>query len=133
MESSELLARARALIPLCHCPYSRFRVTSVLEDSDGRLHCGVNLENGSYGLSICAERVALGSALASGAKVFTRMLIHSPDGNPMPCGACRQVLSEFCPPEFQILVAAPDGGIRPFLLNELLPFAFSLDRKEEGQ
>lgn len=121
-----LVERAKALVPLCHCPYSKFRVTAVLEDSSGKLHNGVNIENASFGLSICAERVALASALASGAAGFERMVVHSPDGSPVPCGACRQVLSEFCAGDFRIIAAGPEGTIAEYRLADLLPGAFTL-------
>jgi cytidine deaminase len=125
-EISELLSIARDATAGCHCPYSGFRVGAVLEDADGRLHTGVNVENASYGLTVCAERVALFSAVASGAASFTRILVHSPDGEPMPCGACRQALAEFCSDSMEVLVSGPDGGVRSFTLGELLPFAFRL-------
>jgi cytidine deaminase len=125
-ETSELLSVARGATAACHCPYSNFRVAAVLEDADGRIHTGVNVENASYGLTVCAERAALLSAVASGSASFTRILVHSPDGEPMPCGACRQALAEFCGDSMTVLVSGPDGGIRSFTLGELLPFAFRL-------
>ena len=127
MRTDDLLNRARELIPNCHCPYSRFRVTAVLEDKTGRLHGGVNVENASLGLSVCAERVALATALACGAKSFRRILVHSPDGFPIPCGACRQVLREFCQEDMEILVSGTGGEMKSFLLGNLLPCGFSLE------
>jgi cytidine deaminase len=127
MSTDELMNRARELVPNCHCPYSRFRVTAVLEDETGKLHGGVNVENASLGLSVCAERTALAAAVASGAKSFRRVLIYSPDGFPIPCGACRQVLREFCGDDFEVLVSGAGGEPTRFLLGSLLPCGFSLE------
>ncbi len=126
MNRNELLSRAGALIDRCHCPYSGFRVAAVLEDCSGGLHDGVNIENASLGLSICAERVALASAVAAGVREFRRMLVHSPDGSPMPCGACRQVLSEFCGMDFEVLISDGSGETACHRLGDLLPLGFNL-------
>lgn len=125
-DMNSLFERAKALVPLCHCPYSKFRVAAVLEDDRGRFHNGVNIENASLGLSICAERVALASAVADGSKGFLRIAVYSPDGLPVPCGACRQVLSEFCTGGFEVMVAGPDERVVLYRLAELLPSVFSL-------
>lgn len=113
-------------IRLCHAPYSGFRVSAVLEDSEGRLHPGVNIENASYGLTLCAERSALAGAVSRGASAFARILIHSPDGPALPCGACRQVLAEFCGDSFEVIVLLPDGTMEETTLGALLPRAFRL-------
>ncbi len=127
MERKSLLDRAKALLPFCHCPYSGYRVAAVLEDDCGGLHFGVNVENASLGLSICAERAALASAVSSGRRSFSRILIHSPEGTPMPCGACRQVLREFCGEDFEVLVAGGDGDPASCRLGDLLPCGFRLE------
>lgn len=121
---ANLLDVASGLVDRCHCPYSDFHVTAVLEDSSGKLHCGVNVENASLGLTLCAERSALVSAVSSGSMEFRRLLVHSPDGEPVPCGACREVLAEFCPEKFPIMISGP-GGNRIMTLGELLPERFS--------
>jgi len=105
------------------CPYSGFHVAALLEDSEGVLHPGVNVENGSYGLTICAERGAVLHAVAASARSFTRIFVHSPDGEPSPCGACREVLAEFCGDDLQVIISGPDG-IRTVTLGELLPDRF---------
>jgi cytidine deaminase len=122
---AELREAAVAAVPRCWCPYSGFRVVAILEDSGGALFTGVNVENASYGLTICAERTALASAIASGSREFSRMLVYSPDGEAMPCGACRQVLAEFCRDEFPVLVACGDGS-REYRLGDLLPHSFRI-------
>jgi len=128
-EFSRLITEALKLVDRCYCPYSGFHVTAVLEDSDGRLHSGVNVENASYGLSLCAERNAVVSAVASGSKEFTRLLVHSPDGEPVPCGACREVLAEFCSASFPILIKGPEEE-RIVTLGELLPERFALPSRK---
>lgn len=121
-----LLEEARHLISRSYSPYSGFRVAAVIEDSEGVLYGGVNVENGSYGLSMCAERAALHSAVAAGSRKFSRILIHSPDGAPLPCGACRQALWEFCSGDLPVLVADQDFVITEYSLAELLPEPFEL-------
>ncbi len=124
----DLIDRAKALIPMCHCPYSGFRVSAVIEDGSGRMHPGVNIENASLGLSVCAERVALASAVTSGSRDFQRIVIYSPDGPAVPCGACRQVLGEFCGPDLPVIVAGTGETRESFRLGDLLPHGFALKR-----
>ncbi len=121
-----MIELARDSIRFCHAPYSGFRVSAVLEDGDGCLHPGVNVENASYGLTICAERSALSGAVSRGARSFSRILVHSPDGTALPCGACRQVLAEFCPDSMPVLILKPDGTLEETTLGILLPRAFRM-------
>ena len=116
---------AEKLISFCYCPYSEFHVAAVIEDTDGKLHSGVNIENASYGLAICAERSALFKAVSEGIRTFRKILVYSPDDFPIPCGACRQVLAEFCREDFQIIVVGPEET-RTFTLAQLLPHRFKL-------
>jgi cytidine deaminase len=93
-----LLRRAWEVRELAYAPYSHFAVGAALEDDQGRVFVGCNVENVSFGLTICAERAALCSALASGSRRFKRIAIVSDSAEPVsPCGACRQVLAEFAP------------------------------------
>jgi cytidine deaminase len=124
-DTEELLAKAKEALSGCYCPYSRFHVTAVIEDEEGGLHSGVNVENSSYGLTICAERAAVFSAVSSGHTKFRRILIYSPDGDPLPCGACRQVLAEFCDDDFPVILVTLDS-IKHYTLAELLPGRFQL-------
>ncbi len=119
----KLLAKAKEAVIYCYCPYSGFHVTAVIEDEEGGLHWGVNIENSSYGLTVCAERAAVFSAVSQGFKKFRRILIYSPDGEPLPCGACREVLAEFCDDDFPVIVAAP-GTAEHYTLADLLPHHF---------
>ncbi len=123
LETDDLLEKAKEAAADCYCPYSGFHVSAVIEDDNGVLHTGVNVENSSYGLTICAERAAVFSAVSRGQKRFRRILIFSPDGEPMPCGACREVLAEFCNEDFPVYVASA-GSIKRFTLKVLLPHRF---------
>jgi cytidine deaminase len=107
-------------------PYSKFRVGAALLTKSGEIIGGANVESASYGLTCCAERVALFKALTDGQEKFVAVAVVARcDGGPMPCGACRQLLAEYAP-EAKVFVAdsrAP-GKIRKFTVQELLPAAF---------
>lgn len=121
-----MTSEARHLVHNSYSPYSAFRVAAVLEDSEGSIYGGVNVENSSYGMAMCAERSAVFAAVAAGSRRFRKMVIYSPDGPPLPCGACRQVLWEFCDEKFRITVASDGVPSREFRLGDLLPEAFQL-------
>jgi len=124
MKTVELLKVAKEALSNSYAPYSCFRVSAVLYGQDG-LFVGVNVENASYGLTICAERVAVFKAVSEGKKLFEKMLVYSPSGMPYPCGACRQVLAEFFPEDF-IVIVSNGREEEQFTLGELLPFNFKL-------
>lgn len=119
----ELLRRAREALKNAYAPYSRYRVGACILAADGRMFCGCNVENASYGLTICAERGAVMAAVASGAREFTRIAIVSEGSLPWPCGACRQVLREFAP-DIEVLVQDSEGNTHRATLSELLPMSF---------
>lgn len=130
----DLLRRARDARGRAYAPYSGFRVGAALLTADGRVFDGCNVENASYGLTNCAERVAVGTAVAAGAREYAAIAIAGPD-DPRPCapcGACRQVLHEFAP---DLLVVTPGEGGEPAVttLRELLPGAFGPDRIEAAR
>ena len=107
-------------------PYSKFKVGAALLTSDGKIFTGANVESASYGLTCCAERVALFNALTTGKKKFYAIaVVARVDGGAMPCGACRQLLSEYAP---NALVWISDSNhpsaIKEFTVKELLPGAF---------
>ncbi len=111
-----------------HAPYSEYRVGAALLCADGTVVAGCNVENASYGLTVCAERNAVFAAVAAGERRFTAVAVATEDGG-SPCGACRQVLREFCPPpqdrRFGILLVDGKGRIkRRRTLAELLPESF---------
>ena len=124
----ELQTAARAVRENAWAPYSRYQVGASVLASDGRIFVGCNVENASYGLTICAERVAISTAIAQGCSSFIAICV-SLTGIPVPCGACRQFLVEFNP---ELLVLLDDinhpTGTPPELipLSELLPRAFRL-------
>jgi cytidine deaminase len=113
-----LEAQARA-----YAPYSGFKVGAAIEAEDGSVTVGANIENASYGVTLCAERIALGAAVTAGMRRFTRLVIVSDASPPSaPCGACRQALSEF---GLTLRVDAVGGGVtRSWELADLLPDAF---------
>ncbi len=104
-----------------YAPYSTFKVGAALRSTTGEVFTGVNVENVSYGLTMCAERVAVGSAIQAGVSQFERLAIVSDSAEPVvPCGACRQVLAEFCP-DLPIVSATVNGRIAEFALSALFP------------
>ena len=110
-----------------HAPYSNFRVGAALLTRDGRLITGCNVENSAYGLAICAETLAVASAVSQGLTEFDEIAIASDDSEPTPpCGACRQVLNEFAP-NIRISSYTRDGKEASWTLPELLPHAFVLN------
>ncbi|HYK82938.1 MAG TPA: cytidine deaminase [Gemmatimonadales bacterium] len=128
--SAELVRRAREVQRHAYCPYSEFAVGAALEAADGRVFVGTNVESASYGLTICAERMALGAAVAGGARTFKRLVVATNVDPPAsPCGACRQLLAEFGL-DLEVIAAGPRTE-RRWTLRALLPDAFAkatLDR-----
>lgn len=120
----QLVARAREVMQNAWAPYSNFHVGAALEASDGRMFVGTNVESASYGLTICAERMALGAAVAAGARRFRRIVVATAVDPPAsPCGACRQLLAEFGM-ELEVVAVGPHSE-RRWTLAELLPAAFT--------
>jgi cytidine deaminase len=114
-----LAARANAF-----APYSKFQVGAALEDSSGRIHTGCNVENATYGLTMCAERVAVFKAISEGARKFRRVAVAADtDVLTPPCGACRQILWEFCG-DIEIVLANPRGKTETYRLKDLFPKPF---------
>jgi len=129
IDAKKLLKAAAAATRKSYAPYSRFAVGAALLCSDGTLVTGCNVENSSYGLTNCAERTALFTAVAAGKKgVCAVAVVGKGDRMPYPCGACRQVLSEFCNPNMPVFMARFNRLTRfeTTTLGTLLPKAFDL-------
>jgi cytidine deaminase len=125
--SDPLIAAARAAQQEAYAPYSRFHVGAALESEDGRVFTGCNVENASYGLTICAERAAVCAAIGAGVRRFRRVVVVSDSDPPAaPCGACRQVLSEFGR-TFRVDCIGPHASAT-WTMAELLPAAFSKEQ-----
>jgi cytidine deaminase len=119
-----LLEAAEQASQCAYAPYSKFRVGAALLGADGRIFVGCNVENASFGLTICAERTAVFSAVAAGVQRFVALaLITSAQSPVAPCGACRQVLIEF-QPSFPVQCYGRDGSIYSCTSESLLPHAF---------
>ena len=122
----KLIAVAKATQRNAHAPYSKFRVGAALLTKSGKVYTGVNVENASYGLTICAERVAITKAVSEGHRKFSAIAVVAPSAALSPCGACRQVLAEFG----EMVVICADSRntkrVRVYLLSELLPHVFKL-------
>lgn len=122
--AEHLIGAALAAREHAHAPFSNFQVGAALEDSSGRTHTGCNIENATYGLTICAERVALFKAISEGARRFTRIAIAADSASlTPPCGACRQLLWEFCG-DVEVILANPHGARESLRLKDLLPRPF---------
>ena len=124
---ANLIAQARDVRERAHAPFSKFKVGAALETRDGRVYVGCNVENSSYGLSICAERVALFKAISEGAREFIRIAViaDTPAGTPVrPCGACRQVISDLMGGNGEVVMTNLHGDLETALVSALLPAPF---------
>ncbi len=109
-----------------HAPFSHFRVGAAIEDASGGIHTGCNVENATYGLTICAERVALFKAISEGVRGFRRVAVAAESERlTPPCGACRQILWEFCG-DVEIALLDPGGRTETFRLKDLFPRPFDV-------
>ena len=125
MTIAHLRAAADAARAHAWCPYSQYPVGAALETDTGRVYVGCNVENASYPAGTCAERVALGAAIADGARRFVRIVITTAASAPTPpCGICRQALVEFAP-ALEIVAVTPEGRTARWSLADLLPAPFT--------
>lgn len=121
----KLYDAAEAARRLAHAPYSKFQVGAALLLEDGSIVSGANVENASYGLTVCAERNAIGASVLKAKKpVAVAIVVDSREPTP-PCGMCRQVLAEFGAPELPVRSRTLGGQEAKWTLGELLPFAFT--------
>lgn len=120
----ELLEAALAARNYAHAPYSNFKVGAALEDQSGRIFTGCNIENATYGLTLCAERVAVFKAISEGARKFQRIAVAADtDVLTPPCGACRQILWEFCG-DIELTLVNLQGKTETLRLKDLFPRPF---------
>lgn len=129
-ELSRLIAAATAARSRAIAPYSGFQVGAALETADGDIIEGCNIENASYGLTVCAERVALLTALAAGERRFTSVTVVTSSNPPAsPCGPCRQLLWEYCR-DIEVHLVTTGGEVETMRLSALFPRPFDLTRGE---
>lgn len=133
MESSEtnLIEKSMEMLKFSYAPYSNFFVGAALLSKSGKIYGGCNIENAAYGPSNCAERTAIFKAVSEGVKDFEAICIVGGKNGKVkdfcpPCGVCRQVMREFCAPDFKIILAKSVSEFKIFTLAELLPESFSL-------
>ena len=130
MDLSELAAKALAAQAAAYAPYSRFRVGAAALAASGRVYAGANVENASYGATVCAERSAIFAAVNAGERRLAALAVAGgPDAGVAdfcpPCGICRQVMREFCDPErFHVVVARSAADFKVYTLAQLLPESF---------
>ena len=129
MDKKDLFILAKNAMKNSYAPYSNYNVGAALLCKSGNTYKGCNIENASYSLTNCAERTALFSAILNGEKEFEAICIVGGKNGvitdyAMPCGACRQVLTEFCDEDFNVYVGVNENDIKEFKLCELIPYSF---------
>ena len=127
MNEKELYRIANDVKENAYAPYSGFQVGDALLTHSGKVYTGVNVENASFGATLCAERGAVAKAVSEGERKFRTLAIASSVGEAMPCGICRQVLMEF-EPELRVVTGKDEEHLESYPLSELLPGAFSLQK-----
>ena len=130
MDKKDLFYTAKDAMNHSYAPYSNYNVGAALLCKNGNVYKGCNVENASYSLTNCAERTALFTAIANGENEFEAICIVGGKNGvitdyAMPCGACRQVLSEFCVEDFKVYVGINENNIKKFKLSELIPYSFN--------
>ncbi|MDY3240649.1 MAG: cytidine deaminase [Anaerovoracaceae bacterium] len=126
MKYRELYRQAVEMIPLAYAPFSKFKVGAALLGKDGKVYTGVNVENSSFGGTICAERTAFVKAISEGCMEFEAIAVVSSDGEAWPCGICRQFMKEFCEDDFKIITGNDEDSLRVYTMEEILPEGFRL-------
>lgn len=126
-----LVQKAREAAEKAYCPYSGYSVGAAVLAESGNIYTGCNVENGSYGATICAERTAILKAVSEGERRISALAISSEEGSdpPFPCGMCRQVMTEFCSADTPVIVYDGDKSVFNFTLEELMPYGFKFDKK----
>jgi cytidine deaminase len=125
MNGETLIQAAMAGREKAYAPYSQFKVGAAIATKNGDIYSGCNIENASYGLCNCAERTAIFKAVSEGQTDFAMLaVVGDTDGPISPCGACRQVIAEFCQPDMPVILTNLKGDRKEITVKELLPFAF---------
>lgn len=126
MKIEKLIELAKTARANAYVPYSKFQVGAVLITEDDEVILGCNIENASYGLANCAERTAIFKAVSEGKRKFKKLIVIGDTEGPIsPCGACRQVISEFCAKDMPVILTNLNGKIQETTVGELLPWSFS--------
>lgn len=126
MDQHVLIEEAKKARELAYAPYSKFKVGAALLTKDGRIFGGCNIENAAYSVVNCAERTAIFKAWSEGATDYAAIVVTADTKRPVPpCGACRQVLTELCPPDMKVILTNLEGDVQTLTVAELLPGAFS--------
>jgi cytidine deaminase len=126
-QQDELCQVAIDAMQSAYAPYSHYAVGAAILTENGRIFAGCNVENASYGLTMCAERIAAGKAVSEGGRKFLAVAVATRDGG-SPCGACRQVLAEFADGLLEVFLVNPQGQrLAQLTLDDLLPYRFSLE------
>lgn len=132
MDYDQLCVAAKEAAERAYAPYSQFRVGAALLTNDGSVVAGCNVENASYGLTLCAERNAITTAVAQGYQNFETVLVYTELSHVVPpCGACRQVIAEFMSPDAEVVLVSEAGLIERWTVSELLPAAFTPAQLQE--
>ncbi|OAH56049.1 MULTISPECIES: cytidine deaminase [Bacillaceae] len=126
MDQYVLIEEAKKARELAYAPYSKFKVGAALLSKDGRIFGGCNIENAAYSVVNCAERTAIFKAWSEGVTNYTAIAVIADTKRPVPpCGACRQVIAELCPPDMKVILTNLEGDVQTITVTELLPGAFS--------
>ena len=129
----ELIRSAKAVREHAHAPYSHFKVGAALRSQDGRIFTGCNVENATYGLTVCAERVAIFKAVSEGVTKFTHIVVvAATDTLTPPCGACRQIIWEFCG-NIPVTLTNLEGKVEHFQMSDLFPRPFDLNYLKQNK
>ncbi|OYV99143.1 MAG: cytidine deaminase [Acidobacteria bacterium 37-65-4] len=129
----ELIRSAKAVREHAHEPYSHFKVGAALRSQDGRIFTGCNVENATFGLTVCAERVAIFKAVSEGVTKFTHIVVvAATDTLTPPCGACRQIIWEFCG-NIPVTLTNLEGKVEHFQMSDLFPRPFDLNYLKQNK
>jgi len=133
MTKEELIALAWEAREKAYCPYSQFMVGAAVLGADGKVYTGCNIENASYGMTVCAERTAIFKMVSEGCRKFAALaVVGGGDGDSAPCLACRQVMTEFCESwQTPVYVSGPSGTIYTHTMEEICPLPFVMFEKNE--